>query len=209
MKTLNRFFTRCSVAGILLTCATHAFGQLQTSNQVFIQTLPQFESTVSNTREITDEQSTFGNGVTGVIGDNGFITINGSGQPLAGVEFISQGELLSPVPSVDGGPPSADPFQFLLSNTASQVTYGNLGQDIVLEGSLRLSVGYDGKTPATDLTAVWGNGTTPVPFPVRLQGESFRTAFNLNDDGSAVSYAQGVYMAVIEAGSASGKEGLL
>ena len=99
--------------------------------------------------------------VAGVV-DGGKITV--SADPAvnaAGLDLISAGGNL--VPAADN---NAAPFTFLLSNTANQVTYGNLGTTVEIgPGGLELTAGYNGN-PEGDLTASWGDGATPVAFPV-------------------------------------------
>jgi len=84
----------------------------------------------------------------------------------AGLELLSPAGNLSPVPD----PPGASPFTFFLSNTANQITWGNLGTSTTLDGAFNTRAGYAGD-PAGDLTAAWGDGPTPVDIPVSLSGE--------------------------------------
>lgn len=100
--------------------------------------------------------------VTGTINDDGFVVVTAE-TPVeaAGLDIISAGGLLVPVEGTD-----ASPFTFFLSNTPNQITWGNLGTTVTLEGDLVTGAGYTGDDPAGDLTAAWGNGPTPVAFPV-------------------------------------------
>jgi len=100
--------------------------------------------------------------VTGAINSDGFFVITGNGEVAAGVDLISADGLL--IPAAD--PPGAAPFQFLLSNTASQITWGNLGAGVTLDGEFVTGAGYTGDDPANDLTAAWGDGSNPVAFPI-------------------------------------------
>ena len=97
--------------------------------------------------------------------DGGAISVTASGGDVnaAGLDFKSSNDMLIPVP---GGPaaPGA-PFTFLLSNTPSNVTYGNLGTSVTFADgtTTELSVGAQA---GAEITASWGNGPTPVSFPV-------------------------------------------
>ena len=108
--------------------------------------------------------------ITGSINEDGFIIISGNGESLVGVDFISEGGFLIPVPPGDLTAP-ADPFQFLLANSPTQVTFGNLSpaSDVVVDGDLVLPVGYDAL--GQDLMAEWGSREADVPtaFPVVLR----------------------------------------
>ena len=98
--------------------------------------------------------------VAGTVNEDGIIVISGNGEEAAGVDINSAGGHLVPV---DGG---AAPFAFFLSNTANQITWGNLGTAVTLEGEWVTGAGYTGDDPAGDITATWGSGVTPVAFPV-------------------------------------------
>jgi hypothetical protein len=108
--------------------------------------------------------------ITGSIDEDGFIVISGNGESLVGVDFISEGGFLIPIPPGDLTAP-ADPFQFLLANSPTQVTFGNLSpaSDVVVDGDLVLSVGYDAL--GQDLRAEWGSRAADIPtgFPVVLR----------------------------------------
>lgn len=94
-------------------------------------------------------------------GGNITVTAVGGDVVAAGLDFTSDGGYLIPAPGTD-----ASPFTFFLSNTANQVTYGNLGTAVTFaEGSsTTLSVGAT--ADATDVTASWGRGAEAVAFPV-------------------------------------------
>lgn len=89
------------------------------------------------------------------------VTASGGDVNAAGLDFASASGGLVPI---EGG--AAAPFTFLLSNTANQVTYGNLGSNITFaDGSTtELSVGATAGT--ADILASWGQGATPVAFDV-------------------------------------------
>lgn len=91
------------------------------------------------------------------------LTASGGTVNSSGFDFISAGGNLVPVPN-----DNATPFQFMLSNSANQVTYGNLGSTVALNGTTQLSVGA--KPCADDIIGSWGDGTSPVAFPVTPQG---------------------------------------
>jgi len=84
----------------------------------------------------------------------------------AGIDFQSPAGRLIPVPD----PPGASPFTFFLSNTPNQITWGNLGSDLVLDGAFPTQAGYAGD-PTGDLRAYWGNGPDPIGIPISLVGE--------------------------------------
>ena len=104
--------------------------------------------------------------VTGEVRE-GLISIFAS-QPVeaAGLDFQSAAGRLIPVPD----PPGALPFTFFLSNTANQITWGNLGSTVTLDGAFDTQAGYAGD-PDGDLQAFWGNGPGPVAIPISLVGE--------------------------------------
>lgn len=99
--------------------------------------------------------------VSGVVNEDGFIEITGNGEEAAGIDLISAGGFLVPIPGND-----ATPFTFLLSNTADQITWGSLGSTVTLDGTLVTGASYTGTDPLVDLTASWGDGADPVAFPV-------------------------------------------
>ena len=100
--------------------------------------------------------------ITGEVRDGKVVVIATEPTELAGVDLISANELLVPVPEDVG----ADPFSFFLANNSGQVTWGNLGSGVTLDGEWETGAGYLGDDPLTDLTASWGSGAEPVAFPV-------------------------------------------
>ena len=104
-------------------------------------------------------------GVGGFVNASGFIVVTASSPvEAAGLDFQSAGGLLVPVPEATG----AAPFTFFLSNTVNQITWGNLGTTVTIEGQLTTAAGYSGTQAdldAGDLTTFWGNGPEPVAFP--------------------------------------------
>ena len=101
--------------------------------------------------------------VTGEVRE-GLISVFAS-QPVetAGLDFQSAAGRLIPVPD----PPGASPFTFFLSNTRNQITWGNLGSTVTLDGAFNTQAGYGGD-PAGDLEAFWGDGPNPVSIPCLL-----------------------------------------
>jgi len=104
--------------------------------------------------------------VTGEVRDGTVVLFASEPVAAAGLDFVSPAGRLTPVPD----PPGASPFTFLLSNTANQITWGNLGSTITIDGSFNTNAGYVGD-PAGDLTAAWGMGPTPVNIPISLVGD--------------------------------------
>lgn len=201
-----RIFSLLVVSQFLML-GGNAFGQeLQWSDQIFRQTLPQFERSVSPESRIPipNGVSSWGDGITGIVGADGSLTISGSGQAVVGLELISPGGFLQPIPDGAGGAPDPNPFQILLSNTNEQVTLGVLGDGLILDGSIQLGAGYVGEDPLNELFAQWGRGVDVIEFPVRRQDQQFGTPFNLLPDGRPVNYSEGVYLATIESGTATG-----
>lgn len=94
-------------------------------------------------------------------GGNITVTAEGGDVAAAGLDFTSASGGLIPAPGTD-----AAPFTFFLANSANQVTYGNLGTNVTFAdgSSTELSVGATAGTD--DVIAAWGNGATPVAFPV-------------------------------------------
>ena len=71
-----------------------------------------------------------------------FIFLSGSGEQTVGLDIVSTDAQLIPIPPGDLTAP-ADPFQFLLSNNESQVTFGSLGTPVTLDGVLITRVGFE------------------------------------------------------------------
>ena len=101
-------------------------------------------------------------GVVSVSMDEQFhFVLNGQGEQLTGLEFASESGALVPAPP-GGGSASAEPFTFLLSNTPNQITYGNLGTGVTIDGSVTLMAGWDPLVATRDVEVNWGNGAVPV-----------------------------------------------
>lgn len=100
--------------------------------------------------------------IAGEVREGKIVIVASEPTELAGVDLISANDLLVPVPEDVG----SAPFAFFLANTSGQVTWGNLGSSVTLDGEWETGAGYLGDDPATDLTASWGSGVQPVSFPV-------------------------------------------
>ena len=110
-----------------------------------------------------------GDPVSGFINDEGFLVLAIDGTAnLSGLDLQSAAGNLTPIED----PPGSAPFQFFLSNTPNRITWGNLGSTVTLEGEWVTPALYDGD-PATDLTAVWGNGATGISFAVSPSDAGF------------------------------------
>lgn len=92
------------------------------------------------------------------------VTAVGGDVAAAGLDFNSAGGNLVPAP---GG---AEPFTFFLSNTANQVTYGNLGSSVTFADGSTTELSVGAAAGADDITGSWGMGATPVAFEVTVAG---------------------------------------
>jgi len=94
--------------------------------------------------------------------EGGAITVTANGQvDAAGLDFTSASGSLIPAPGTD-----ATPFTFFLSNTANQVTYGNLGNSVTFADGSSTTLSVGATAGADDIVAAWGDGPNPVAFPV-------------------------------------------
>ena len=95
--------------------------------------------------------------------EGGNITVTAAGGDVvaAGLDFTSEGGNLVPAPGTD-----ATPFTFFLANTPNQVTYGNLGSAVTFADGSSTVLSVGAKAGATDIEGTWGDGATPVAFPV-------------------------------------------
>ena len=98
--------------------------------------------------------------------DGGAISVTASGGDVnaAGLDFKSSNDGLIPIPDNAGAP-----FTFLLSNTPSNVTYGNLGTSVTFAAGTTTALSV-GAQAGAEITASWGNGPTPVAFDVSAAG---------------------------------------
>ena len=104
--------------------------------------------------------------VTGSVNGDGKIVISASpAVTAAGLNLQSAGGYLDPIPPGDLTA-SAAPFAFLLANNANQITWGNLGAGVVIDGDLVTSAGFTGTADNFDVTAAWGDGPNQVAFSV-------------------------------------------
>lgn len=99
--------------------------------------------------------------MTGLLRDGRFVLRSTEPVYAAGIDLQSPLGLLQPVPENDAGP-----FTFFLANTPNQITWGNLGNVITIDGELTLDAGYSGDPTSGDLLAFVGIGPHPVPFAV-------------------------------------------
>ena len=101
--------------------------------------------------------------VTATVNSEGFVVLTGSNIDLIGVELMSEGGHLVPVPDDDPAP-----FGFLLKNESTHITYGSLTSVVLLDGELALSAGYN-LTDNFDLVGQWGaqgaGNDGPIAFP--------------------------------------------
>ncbi len=91
------------------------------------------------------------------LNDDNQLVLNGNGEELVGVEVKSESSSLIPIADNN-----AAPFQFLLLNQANNVSFGSLGQSVVLDEPLTLGVGWD-PTSTADVTVAVGVGVEAVP----------------------------------------------
>ena len=110
--------------------------------------------------EIVDPPEEFD--VRGVI-RGGRLALQGDGIELQGLNLQSQAGLLVPIPG-----DNADPFSFALLNTPQQISLGNLGTTVRLDGEIVFDIGYTGDDPASDLKATYGENGSEKEFPVEI-----------------------------------------
>lgn len=90
--------------------------------------------------------------ISASLDDENFIVLSGTDVPLLGVDLSSAGGFLVPVPDE-----SPEPFDFLLQNESTQITFGSLPPaSVVVDGELTLSVQYTGDITGDDLIGSWG-----------------------------------------------------
>jgi|GEM_PF-3108603 len=104
--------------------------------------------------------------VTAEIREDTIVLFASESVQAAGLDLQSDAGRLVPVPD----PPGAAPFLFFLSNTPNQITSGDLGRTVTIDGAFNTFAGYNGD-PAGDLRVSWGDGPTPVNVPVSLSSE--------------------------------------
>jgi len=80
------------------------------------------------------------------------LVISGNDVDLLGLNFQSTSGSLIPI--TNGG---ADPFEFVLENTTTQITLATIFNPVVLNGSLTLDIGWNFGTGELDLVAEWGD----------------------------------------------------
>ena len=102
------------------------------------------------------------------VNEDGFFVVEGDGVQVAGLDFQSPSGSL--IPSMEGvangaSDPEAEPFQIFLTNTANQITIGNLGSEVTIDDPIVLSFGYE-LNDARDLTVDFGVEGSSVPASV-------------------------------------------
>ena len=112
----------------------------------------------------------------GVIRTDGRIVLEANDLNVQGVNFESAAGLLVPIPNNE-----ADPFDFALSNTSTQISLGNLGSTVRLDGQLITEIRYEGTDPESDLKATYGSDGVEIEFPVEV-GEG--SPHDCNGDGT-------------------------
>ena len=110
----------------------------------------------------------------GLIVTGGRIILEANDLDVQGVNFESAAGLLVPIPNND-----ADPFDFALSNTNEQISLGNLGSTVRLDGQLITEIRYLGTEPESDLKATYGADGAEVEFPVEVS----ESTHDCNGDG--------------------------
>lgn len=124
--------------------------------------------------------------------------LHGEGEQLLGIEFRSPSGSL--VPDIDE---SASPFSFLVSNTPSKVTYGNLGNALTLNGTVALDSGWDSTSGIRDITAAWGDGPN-VRDAILHYGRLPNVGVSVNAGGELVLSGQGESLTELTFTSRSG-----
>ena len=94
---------------------------------------------------------------------SGRIVLQASDLDVQGINFESEAGLLVPIPNND-----ASPFDIALSNTNTQISLGNLGSTVRLDGELITEIRYEGTDPSSDLKATYGVEGVEVAFPVEV-----------------------------------------
>ena len=119
--------------------------------------------------------------LSGVINGDGFIVLTANDLNAQGLNFFSEGGFLVPISDNN-----TEPFDFALSNTANQITIGNLGSTVLLDGTFITNVRYIGDEPETDLSASYGENAVEVPFTIK-ELPSVADPLDCNQDGTTDS----------------------
>ncbi len=102
---------------------------------------------------------------------DGLIVVTGDGEEIIGLDIISLGEYLIPIPILPGeSDPSAAPFMFFLKNEPDEVILGTFGTPLTLDSELVTAIGYAaprGTDVAADLAqSAFGEPMAIVPTPI-------------------------------------------
>lgn len=106
--------------------------------------------------------------ISATLNDDGLIVVSGEDIVLLGLDFTSADGLLVPVSDDD-----ASPFEFLLSNTSNQITFGSLPTaPVTIAGDVVLGAGYagdfDADVASKSLVGSWGGLEDGDPLPIRF-----------------------------------------
>ena len=137
-----------------------------------------------------------------LLDEDNFLVLSGNGERASGLDLISASGGL--IPAADG---QAAPFMFLLNNTPNQITYGNLGTEVIIEGELRLTAGWDPQATARDLEAAYGMGALPIEIPILdsfYDGGGAAVGVSLNENHRFVLGGSGLQLSSLAFHSASG-----
>ena len=99
------------------------------------------------------------------VNEDGFLVFSARDAALAGIDLVSVGSHLVPLPAgANGSPTSANPapFTFLLSNSSSQITWANVGSVTVIDGEFVTEARYTGSRRPADFEADLGSSTSGV-----------------------------------------------
>jgi|GEM_PF-2150452 len=96
------------------------------------------------------------------------ITATGGDVEAAGLDFQSESGGL--IPSTAFPDAEADGFTFFLSNTPNQVTAGNLGTETTFAEGITTELSFGVAAGTDDVQAFWGDGPTPIAFPISPDG---------------------------------------
>jgi|GEM_PF-1589311 len=100
--------------------------------------------------------------LTGELRDGKIVLISTEPVRAAGLDFQSVLGLLEPI----SDPPGPVPFTLLLSNTRNQITWGNLGSTVTIDGELVTAAGYTGDPTSGDLRLFVGIHTESIEIPL-------------------------------------------
>ena len=96
-----------------------------------------------------------------VLNESHNFVLVGNGENLSGLNFVSAGGGLRPIEPGDLTA-SAAPFTFLLANNENQITYGNLGSSVNIDGVVELGAGWNEFVGVSDLEFMYGVGPQQI-----------------------------------------------